>query len=254
MIKRALGMHTLNITQGRFNKDGSHKTHNAYDLAGMDVGIDKLIATYEYEVIAVLPYGSTGYANTVLFYDKENDVTLAMTHINNLLSSHKVGHVYKYGDIMYLEGTKGNASGNHIHLEIGKGRQTTKPKDSNGNYSLKYLINIEEYYYIDENITKEIKQDQGYKFTLGIQLPRIVDLSNVDFVESNGTLLFLDNVDIQDVKGKVIYNAKIGEYLSLVEGKKITKDFVYENKWAIVRLPDWNWGYVRIDDKVKLEF
>lgn len=248
MIKRAFGMACLNITQGRFTQ-GSHSNLNAVDLGGSDTGIDKFIATYRYKVTKVLSLGSTGYANTVLMYDEENDVTLAFTHINNLLSSHVVGHVYEIGDTIYLEGTAGNSTGNHIHLEIGKGYQTEKPKDKYGHYALLNLINIEDYFYIED--TTSVKNAGGYVFDKKLSK---IDLSNVKFVESNGSVLLLSDINVQDIKGNVVYNAKKGEYLPLIEDNKISQDFIDGNKWCVVRLPDWNWGYIRIDDNIKLEF
>ena len=74
MIKRKFGMRYLNISQGRYNSF-SHKNLNAYDLAGEDSGIDRFVTFNELEVIGILPYKTTGFANTVLFYDKDNDVT-----------------------------------------------------------------------------------------------------------------------------------------------------------------------------------
>ena len=163
MIKRKFGMACLNITQGRYS-NGSHKYINAYDLAGMDTGIDRWRTWNELEVIGVHPYATTGFANTVHFYDAENDVTIAMTHCNTIPDGCVVGHVFRIGDTCYYEGTKGQATGNHIHLEIGKGRQPNKVKAYNGGWGLKDFINIEDYFYIDRAYTT-IKSDGGYAFS-----------------------------------------------------------------------------------------
>ena len=64
MIKRPFGMAVLTISQGRYNAY-SHKYVNAYDLNGMDTGIDRYRAYYDLTVIGVYPYASTGFANTV---------------------------------------------------------------------------------------------------------------------------------------------------------------------------------------------
>ena len=151
MKKRKFGMRFLNITQGRYN-NFSHKNLNAYDLAGEDSGIDKFVTFNELEVIGKLEIKSTGFANTVLFYDHENDVTLAMTHCNNIGFLEK-GMVLYPGDTIYYEGTTGKATGNHIHLEIGKGRQTAKVKINATEWGLKDWINIEDYFYVDESYT-----------------------------------------------------------------------------------------------------
>lgn len=156
MIKRKFGMEYLNISQSRYGSY-SHKGLNAYDLTGEDSGIDRFIATYQYVIIGVLSFTGTGFANTVMFYDDENDVTLALTHQNNLdRSIYYVGHRFNLNDTIYFEGMAGKATGNHIHLEIGKGRQTTKTK-INGVWQLKELINIEDYFYLDNTIIKDTK-------------------------------------------------------------------------------------------------
>lgn len=162
MIKRKFGMACLNITQGRFN-NFSHKNLNAYDLAGMDSGIDRFRTFNDLEVIGIHEYSKTGFANTICFYDKENDVTLAFTHMNNISSEYKVGKVFTSGETVYYEGTKGNATGNHIHLEIGKGKQANKVK-INGVWQLKSLVNIEDYFYIDSSYT-DVKNNGGYVFS-----------------------------------------------------------------------------------------
>ena len=162
MIKRKFGMACLNISQGRYG-GYSHKNLNAYDLCGMDSGIDRFKTFNDLTVIGIHEFSRTGFANTISCYDVENDVTLAMTHVNNIPSGCVVGKVFHDGDTIYYEGTKGNATGNHIHLEIGKGKQPSKTK-INGVWQLKNLINIEDYFYIDENYTT-VKDAKGYVFS-----------------------------------------------------------------------------------------
>ena len=168
MIKRPFGMAFLTISQGRYNAY-SHKYVNAYDLSGMDAGIDRYRAYYDLTVIGVHPYASTGFANTVHFYDAENDVTLAMTHCNSIPSGCTVGHVFHSGDTIYYEGTQPargaeKPTGNHIHLEIGKGRQPSKSKNAHGVYELRNAINIEDYFYLDKAYTT-VNDDGGYAFS-----------------------------------------------------------------------------------------
>ena len=152
MIKRKFGMKTLNITQGRFN-DFSHTNLNAYDLAGEDTGIDRWITYNELEVIGIFPYSNTGFANTVLFYDEVNDITLAMSHCNFIPTICSLGKKIPAGRTIYYEGTAGKATGNHIHLELGRGRQTSKVKINSSEWGLKNWINIEDYFYLDDEIT-----------------------------------------------------------------------------------------------------
>ena len=62
---------------------------------------------------------------------------------------------------------------NHIHLEIGKGRQTTKTKINSSEWGLKDWINIEDYFYIDEEYTTIL--NSPYDFTKGVD--------NMNFIE-----------------------------------------------------------------------
>lgn len=163
MIKRRFGMAALNITQGRF-KGMTHDNLNAYDLAGMDNGIDRFVTYNELEVIGVAAFVTTGFANTVFFYDAQNDVTIAMSHENKIQSNQFVGGKLYPGDTIYYEGTTGKATGNHIHLEIGRGRQPGKVKINSSEWGLKNWINIEDYYFVDPTYTTVIN-DFGYHFS-----------------------------------------------------------------------------------------
>ncbi len=165
MKKRQFGMAVMNITQGRYTGI-SHKLFNAYDLAGMDSGVDRFKAFMPLEVIGVHRFDYStkrGFANTVHFYDKENDITIAMTHQNKLDGRiYKVGKVFNPGDTIYYEGTAGQATGNHIHLEIGRGRQSVKVKKGR-DYVLDNWVNIEDYFWVNPEYTK-VAKSAGYEF------------------------------------------------------------------------------------------
>ena len=200
MKKRKFGMACLNITQGRYS-NGSHKYINAYDLAGMDTGIDRWRTWNDLTVIGVHPYATTGFANTVHFYDAETDVTIAMTHCNTIPDGCVVGHVFHAGDTCYYEGTKGLATGNHVHLELGKGRQPNKVKAYNGGWGLKDFINIEDYFYIDQEYTT-IKDDGGYSFSFTPDGESKMDFKDgYQEIEWNGNKLLVAkmNLETQDI-------------------------------------------------------
>lgn len=165
MIKRKFPMSTLNISQGRY-MGMTHKNLNAIDICGGSTSVEPYYATTDLEVIGVYPIATTGFANTVHFYDKANDVTIALTHTDLLLPTHKVGHVFNDGDVCYYEGTCGQATGNHIHMEIAKGRIPSKTKYSYG-WALAddNTVNIEDYFYVDDTI--KVINDFGYHFQKG---------------------------------------------------------------------------------------
>lgn len=261
MKKRKFGMACLNVTQGRYS-NGSHKYINAYDLAGIDTGIDRWRTWNDLEVIGVHPYATTGFANTVHFYDAENDVTIAMTHCNTIPDGCVVGHVFHSGDTCYYEGTKGRATGNHIHLEIGKGRQPNKVKAYNGGWGLRDFINVEDYFYIDRAYTT-IKSDGGYAFSYSAEDSKPVrqeiplgystrvwngnlvhlyrqDIKNreIGMMSASGTDLMKAVQDITDIDDDRVHYAKINcNYFINVSGDRYGEHLGVEQSPTVNAVP-----------------
>ena len=123
MEKAVFGMDTLNVTQG-MNNSFSHKGVLAIDVAGKDGGIESIRAPFTGTIKRIYQ----GYVvwleskNKVKYADGTEDyMTVMLMHDNNT-SDLKVGQVIKQGQIFFQEGTKGYATGNHIHLACGKGK------------------------------------------------------------------------------------------------------------------------------------
>lgn len=150
------GMKCLNVSQIGSGYDGkNHYSHVSYevDLAGMDSGVDvwrnKMPNTLWYCAGA---WGNAKTGNTRFFWSCDKNgkakkvlcadgylryITLALTHSRR---SFTVGHYYKYDEIMYQEGTSGQATGNHIHLEICAGHVRTKYRNRAGGYNLANML------------------------------------------------------------------------------------------------------------------
>ena len=139
MINLCFGMRTINVTQ---LPGGSYSHPNmAMDLAGEDAGIDYWWAQGRWKVT-----GFFGLAGSILFthVDGNGDpepvycadgiqriVTLALTHSGNYyVKRPEIGQIYENGLPMYEEGMRGEATGNHIHLEVAGGVQSTKVYDN----------------------------------------------------------------------------------------------------------------------------
>ena len=121
---------------------GSHIKNYANDFNGKNAS-DRcyLLAPYDCIVKAI-----GGYDNTVYFESLGKVITPSGTYdrcffmcthmLNEDLSDLGivVGKTFKQGEKCYREGTKGNAAGNHIHMECGTGRfnGTNSPYTSNG--------------------------------------------------------------------------------------------------------------------------
>ncbi len=149
------GMKTICITQ----LPGGNYSHPnmALDQAGEDTGKDVWRANgCFYNESGADTYwkcvGKWGSAGTRFFVPCTKDgtptkvhcadgvdriVTVALTHSEK---NWRVGKVYYPGEACYQEGVQGLATGNHIHMEIANGIQTTKKL--NAVYSKKAGFNI----------------------------------------------------------------------------------------------------------------
>ena len=90
-------------------------------------------------------------------------MTMLFAHDNDV-SNLFVGKVINRGERFYEEGTKGNASGNHVHMECGKGKFTGSGwhKNTAGYWSINNGKNPTECLWIDDSIT--VLDSYGYTF------------------------------------------------------------------------------------------
>lgn len=163
MEKAKFPMPTMTITQGY--DVGTHKGAYALDLAGEDRGIDWVLAPFTGTIKQIL---SASYGNWYWFESNE-EVLCANGEVTKLVVMfghdnkvrHKVGDVIKQGENLCAEGTSGNATGNHCHLEVGKGEYVgTWYKNSNGVYMLYNAVKPNEYLCVPDNYV--IQNDGGY--------------------------------------------------------------------------------------------
>ena len=156
----------MRITQGYMI--GTHKDSYAIDDAGSDSGIDYINAPFT----GIIRKIYTGDANEVWLESSEpviypdgtvDYMTMMFAHDNDV-SNLFVGKVINRGERFYEEGTKGNASGNHVHMECGRGKFTGSGWHQNSaNYwSINNGKNPTECLWIDDSIT--ILNSNGYTF------------------------------------------------------------------------------------------
>lgn len=187
MNNLVFGMKYLTVTQ---LPGGSYShANNAMDLAGVDAGIDFWYAQGRWKCIAgpwgngtyfFVPVNSTGAITEVHCADGiDRIVTLALTHSERKYVYTTVGKIYENGKPMYEEGVKGRATGNHIHLEIASGIQTTKTYNSKlGVYTMKDELNPIKVMYINTKFTT-IKQTLGANFKTCTQLQYVAPTPTV---------------------------------------------------------------------------
>ena len=124
MEKAILMMDYLNISQ-KAGGEFSHKGDKALDITGQDRGIDTLKAPFTGTIKRIYPNANTVWLESndkVMYADGTIDYMTVMTLHDNDISNLKVGNVIKQGTPYYDEGSTGNATGNHIHLSVGKGK------------------------------------------------------------------------------------------------------------------------------------
>ena len=132
------GMKVIDISQLPYS-NYSH-SNAALDMCGVDNGVDFWFAQGRWKCIAgewgngtyfFTAVDSNGDITKVHCADgKDREITIALTHSLKQYVKTTVGKIYENGQPMYEEGTKGQATGNHIHVEVAEGKQDTKHYDA----------------------------------------------------------------------------------------------------------------------------
>lgn len=156
----------MRITQGY--EEGTHRDSYAIDNAGKDYGIEPIYAPYT----GIIKKIYENDANEVWLESKEpveypdgtvDYMTIMFGHDNDV-SGLYVGKVIKQNEAFYKEGTKGNATGNHCHIECGRGKFTGTGwyKNSSGFWSIENRKKPEECLWIDDSI--QVLDNHQYHF------------------------------------------------------------------------------------------
>jgi LysM repeat protein len=126
MEKALFPMRYLNVTQG-MNGNYSHHGTLKIDVAGSGTGIDNVYAPYTGVIKKI--YGENNSVwleslNPVKYADGTEDyMTIIFAHDNDITDLY-VGKIIHQGEVFYQEGTAGNATGNHVQLNVGRGKFT----------------------------------------------------------------------------------------------------------------------------------
>ena len=157
---------TMRITQGY--EEGTHLDSYAIDNGDEDYGISNLYAPFTGIIKKIYPNDANEVwlesCEPVEYPDGTIDfMTIMFAHDNNIENLFVGKRVLK-GEAFYQEGTKGNATGNHCHMECGRGKFTDNGwhKNSAGYWSINNGKKPEECLWIDDTI--KIIDDNGYSF------------------------------------------------------------------------------------------
>lgn len=171
-------MKTINISQGYGNRSSTHKLSYALDLSGEDEKADEIYAPFDCKITKLYqPSDTRKHANTVWLTSTKKVLspngyygylTVSITHPSEITDM-KLGKIYKQGEVICHEGKTGNASGNHIHLEVSKGKVADWSLQTSGvydEYVIKNKVKPEEYLFVrDDSIIKNNLYN-GYKYNL----------------------------------------------------------------------------------------
>lgn len=205
----------MRITQG-YNM-GTHKSSFAIDDAGKDQGIAKLRAPYTGMIKKIYQNDANEVwlesIEPVEYPDGTIDyMTIMFAHANDV-SNLFVGQKINQGEEFYSEGTKGNASGNHCHIECGKGKflGTGWYRNDNGYYSINNGKRPEECLWLDEKVT--VLDNNNYNFKMLNTVENTtnssdnVEKNNDDAQKTNNNpQVPVDNT--QEIKAKLIFTCE----------------------------------------------
>ena len=156
----------MRITQG-YN-EGSHIDSFAIDDAGTDTGKDSIYAPFTGIIKKIYQNDANEVwlesVDKVLYPDGTIDyMTILFAHSDDV-SNLFVGKKIMQNEVFYSEGTKGQATGNHCHIECAKGKFTGTGwhKNNAGNWSINNGKKPEECLWIN-NDTKVI-DNHNYNF------------------------------------------------------------------------------------------
>jgi murein DD-endopeptidase MepM/ murein hydrolase activator NlpD len=141
-------MKHVNITQGS-NGEFSHKNKYAIDLAGSDSGADEVFAQGAGTIIDITDRSVTVRYNNVIGQSGSVYKYAEVLYYHQTANPGiKVGLPLRKGQVFMREGMKGNATGNHIHVEI-------KCMGANGLMAMM----PERMFFVDPAFNREIRND-----------------------------------------------------------------------------------------------
>lgn len=166
MEKARFPMNNVNITQG-YDTNG-HKGTYALDITGINSSIEPVFAPFTGTIKNIISSSSVG---NWYWFESNEEVLCANGEVTKLVMllghdnivRHKIGDIINQGATLSLEGTSGNATGNHCHIEVGKGDYVgTWYQNEDGVYQLYNAVKPNEYLCIPDNYV--IINDGGYNW------------------------------------------------------------------------------------------
>ena len=243
----------IRITQK--DHEGTHSACWAVDEAGVDGEISNFIMPFDGVVKKLYPSDANEVwiesLDKVEYPDGTIDyMTILLAHDNDI-SNLYVGQIIKAGTIFYQEGTKGQATGNHVHFECGKGKFTGSGwyKDAYGAWSIINGKKATECLWIDDSYT--IMNTRGYTFKkvvthFGTPVQRDESVDQVQIKDGMVTVRARKTAN-----GEILGYMNIGLYniLEYVNTDGYTWYRVEDNLWFAYS-PDWAVTYPKQEQPI----
>ena len=200
-------------------KGSKNYSDKPWDEACKDSGRSYFIPQNDFKIEQVLGAGTDKTTNTVRLISvdkltmpngKTDYLKLTLTHMNeDNLKKVKVGQILKKGSKILLEGTDGQATGNHFHCTANIGKYYGLLKNSNGKWCYTYEKSLlpQEAFYINTSFTK-IRNSNGVKFK---ELPKDTTITKTVIPSA------LNMRDKASLSGKVIAVLKSGNKVTYIK-------------------------------------
>lgn len=155
-----LNMKYFNLSQS-IGGEGGHKGTFAIDLVGLNGNIEDFYAPFDGTIKKVYSEGNQQNFvwlesdDKVKYADGTYDYVTVMTGHDNDISDLYIGKKIKLGEKYYQEGNSGKSTGNHIHLEVGRGKVTEKGwiKNKYDKWQIENHIRPDRVFYISDDTT-----------------------------------------------------------------------------------------------------
>lgn len=209
MEKAIFPMKYLRITEG-MNDPYSHAGTLRIDLGGRDSGIDNVWAPYT-GIIRRISEGSD--AGNIVYLESvdpvkyadgtEDYMSIQFTHDNDV-SNLNVGQIIKQGEVFYQEGTAAHSTGNHVQIDVGRGKYTGVHQLSNGKWVMNNEIAPPSALWVRNDTI--VLDDRGYDWKYTSTNTYEPYSSNVTYTVKSGDTLS-EIADKYDISWQDLYNA-----------------------------------------------
>jgi hypothetical protein len=171
-------MEVLALSQGMYGSF-SHKGSMAIDIIGSGGGIEEAYAPFDLSIVWKDSLSGNGLCfqsdRAVLWANGEYEyVHFVMWHMNDI-KAYSVGQKFKQGEKIYEEGTAGFATGNHIHLNVAKGKYGggyPLVKNASNVWVIKNQVAPMDVFYINDTV---VRNAFGYEWKTYVAPKNVID-------------------------------------------------------------------------------